>query len=291
MTSAESTAAYVAMHHRMGTVAGRRRIPRAKFPTLVESDYAVSLVEGVSAWRRLLGPLVAQLPDLVAGADRRMRRDDLESGRRARQLIDKARITVTSSSRSRVEMIAQRAALRTAVHHKAEFVRQMQAAFGVEVPILDRGLQPMVDSFIHENTALVEKLGQRTLDDIEKLVNGAFARGMTIDDLNTEIERRFEIAERHARLIARDQIQKLNAQVTRMRHQAIGVLAFRWLTRNDSKVRPSHAVKHGRIFPYEGSRAPSFLPGDEHNCRCSEEPVFDEIRGMAGIGKGRKRIT
>lgn len=192
--AAERTAAYVAMHHRMGVVESRRRVPRARPPTLVESDYAAALVRIVHVWR-----------DLVSAP----RQDDLESSLRARSAIDRARITITASARSRVHMIAERAAVQTAKHHKAEFIRQMKAAFGVEVPVLDRGMQPLVERFILENTTLLEKLGQKTLDDIEK----GLAAGQDVD-----IAERFAQAERHARFIARDQIGKLNAQVTRMRH-------------------------------------------------------------------------
>jgi SPP1 gp7 family putative phage head morphogenesis protein len=45
-----------------------------------------------------------------------------------------------------------------------------------------------------------------------------------------------------------------------------------WRTRQDHKVRPSHAANHGKIFSYD-KRPPTGHPGEEYNCRCWTEPT------------------
>lgn len=218
------------------------------------------------------------------------RLDDSTEGRRLRVLIDRGRVVLVRVGQS-LPFVAQRYAEQTAAHHKRELAKQTKAALGVEVPTLDRALQSRIGHFVSENTAAVRALGEKTLGDVERLVVHGFTTNQPANELEAELERRFRIAENRARRLARDHVVRLNAQVARARHKELGVAVFRWRTRGDNLVRPHHAVKHDRLFPYEGSRAPSFMPGDEPGCRCEEIPVFDEIRMKAGIGKGRRRVA
>jgi SPP1 gp7 family putative phage head morphogenesis protein len=284
MNAADATARLVQVNHIVGAASRRHRVPRARYPKLIEADYAAVLVGMVAEWRASIAPLLAELPALVASA----RMDDSSEGRRTRALIDRGRYVIVRQSQS-APFIAQRYAEQTVKHHGREFSRQTKAALGVEVPTLDRALPTRVGHFVSENVSRIRSLGEKTLNDVEDLIARAFTTGQSVEDLTAEIMRRFDIAESRARLLAHDQISTLNAQVARMRHREVGVSLFRWKTRNDGRVRPHHAVKHDKIFPYGGSRAPSFFPGDEVNCRCEEVPVFDEILEKAFAGKGRKR--
>jgi SPP1 gp7 family putative phage head morphogenesis protein len=285
-----SIAALVAMHRRMGTDTRRRKAPKARFPTLVESDYAKQLVEGVKAWRAAIRPLLDELPALMAGAESRMRADDIVSGKRARVLIDKARYTVTATSRNRVELIAQRVALRTAAHNKDEMVAQAKAALGIDIPINDRRIAGMAESFAHENTVLVEKQGQKTLDEVEKLITKAFARGTPVEELNAEIAGMFATAENNMRWFARDQVAKFNASVAEVRREDLGLKKFEWVTMNDRYVRHTHRERNRKVYPYSGAGAPPYMPGEEFACRCVPRPIFDEIRVKAQEGTAANRF-
>jgi SPP1 gp7 family putative phage head morphogenesis protein len=220
------------------------------------------------------------------------RLDSSPESYRVRNYTNRARSSVTSTIQ-RVPVVAVRSARRVADHHSQQFGQQTEAALGVAVPTLDTGLDQRIQHFIHENVSLMQKLGEKTMGDVESIVARAFTTGESADDVAAELMRRFDIAERHARFIARDQMQRLYAQVARMRNKETGVRVFQWMTMEDADVRSWHAVKDGKFFPYEGSRAPSFFPGDEPNCRCWEEAVFEEIKARVAelLGKGRQRVA
>lgn len=271
--TADTTARLAATYAAYGLARRPHRVPRAQPPSLIEAEYAAQLVAMVGEWR--------------AVATQAIRLDDVTSvpgkARRVRE-------TVTSTVR-RTQTIAERTARRTVDHSKRQVARQTKAALGVEVPAYPPGIEPRIQAFIVENVAAMQKLGNATADALESTLARAYADGWGADELAEELTRRFGIAERSARGIARDQMQRLYAQVTRMQHEDLGVTVFRWHTQQDGKVRSSHAVKDGRVFPYKGSRAPSFLPGEEPNCRCWAEPSFEEIKASARAlaGKGRTR--
>lgn len=283
----EATARIVALHHTVGTAARRRMTPRARQPSLIESDFAARLVSMVKQWRAEIQPLFDQLGDIVTTA-RRYRTDD--DSERVRRIVLRGKQTVGRTA-SATRDSAQRAGRLVVDHGKREFSRQSKAALGVELQTLDHAVPTRVAHFIAQNVAEMERLGNKTMGDVESLVARAFTSDKPIEQLAAALEERFGIAERQARWLAADQILKLNSQVARMRYREVGIATFRWQTMNDHFVRKSHQLKHGKVFPYEGSSAPSFFPGDEFACRCQEIPIFDEIRMKAGItGVGKSKV-
>jgi SPP1 gp7 family putative phage head morphogenesis protein len=276
VTNAARTAAFASA---FGLASRPRRVPQAQPPTIIEADYAAELVAFAQEWRAAAEQLIADLPRLY-------RTDDVRTTRRRTARVRGA----VESTVARVPVIAERSARRVVEHSKRQVARQTKAALGIEIPA-PINAEPRVRAFIAENVALVQKLGNATADTMEATLARAFAEGWSDTEVAEELTKRFGMAERHARFIARDQITRLYSQVTRMQHHDLGVAVFRWMTRRDRHVRHSHKVKHGRLFPYKGSRAPSFFPGDEIGCRCWEEPVFEEIKANARAlaGKGRAR--
>lgn len=207
-------------------------------------------------------------------------REDIGEGRRGRALLDRVRESggVTRAAR-RAEQASETIARRTGDQHRQDLGRQTSAALGVDItPLLaDPKMGLLVEGFIAENVALIRSLGNKALDDVEKLVTRAVTEGMRAETLGQLIADRFEIHERHARLIARDQLGKIHGQITRARHRELGIARFRWLTMRDVKVRPRHRPHEGKVYAYEGDGAPPFFPGQEICCRCGEEPVLDDI--------------
>jgi SPP1 gp7 family putative phage head morphogenesis protein len=257
-------------------------VPRELQPDFIEAAYAKDLIAMIAEWR---AEIVLDLPSL-------MRFDELPEHARARSSIVRMR-DVAYRQAERVRDRASRAGRDAADHQGKQLQRQLRAGLGVEIPTQDRKVPTLIETFVERNVADVQALSDKTANDIQRLVLDAFERGARPEELAAEIQAKFNIAETRARLIAGNQLSRLSSQVRRDRHAEIGITTFKWVTRNDDRVRPAHAVKHGRIFPYEGSRAPSFFPGEEINCRCLAVPVVDDIKSKARAlaGKGRRRTV
>ncbi len=224
--------------------------------------------------------LIANPGRKLTHADPRSRvlRVDVGEGRRARILMDLSREGLGGAA-AKAEHAAESAAKQVGDSQKKLLAKQSAASIGVDItPLLtDPKKAAQVEAFVHENVSLIKSLGSNTLDELEKLITRGFADGKRASALGAEIETRWGIAERHARLIARDQIGKLNGQITRSRHEELGIAQFRWITMKDPKVRPRHQPMEAKVFAYKGEGAPPFYPGQEVCCRCLEEPLFDDI--------------
>lgn len=277
----DATAAYVQMATRWQGSPRRGRIPRGRPPLLHEAEYARRLVSWIDELRGDLSALPQLLP---------VRTDESRIGGRAREITEPVRRKVARDL-VRLEPELERTGRSVAQASKQTLDRQTRAALGVEIPTRDERIPSQIDAFVSKNMTRIRSLGDKLVGEVETIVIDGWDKGLSQAEVAAQIEARIGVAESYARFLARDQMGALYTQVTRARHEEIGVRLFKWWTEGDSKVRASHAVKHGKIFPYKGSRAPSFLPGQDYGCRCWEEPVLDEIKAKAFGGKGRARVA
>src|SRR5678815_2300733 len=96
------TARRVRMFREAGLATKRTRVPKAQFPTLIESDFATQLITVVDRAHAMLQPLRADLPRLLESAGRDHARidwrRDANEARRAQELIAAARARIDDST-------------------------------------------------------------------------------------------------------------------------------------------------------------------------------------------------
>lgn len=265
-------AAQIAHARRLGIATRRRAVPRSRPPTLIESDYA----------GRLVG-IVDRLRSAVAQSTTHLRFDDSRA-RQARLAMERARQAVDhGATATQLEGLAHDFGRRVSVHQRQEFQRQAKAAIGIDVTPMDPQIASLVDGFVHENVTRVQKLQGGALDDLAAIVTRAAADGLSGDALAALIEARFGIAERHARLIARDQITKLESRLWRARCTEIGVTSYDWISMLVGKTRrPEHVARHGKRFRYDSPPADG-QPGMAICCQCRQQPAWDELRAAVDV--------
>lgn len=280
MSALRQTATYLQAMRRNGYAAkGRVNVARPRYPMAIERAYAAELVAIVRELRGLADRALAEVTT--------PQRQDSAASRNAVQKLGQVR-------NSRVVQVATQAsttaANATSNAQRTDLARTTSARLGVDLtPLLrDPKMAARIEGFVSENVALVKSLGNKSLDELEKLVTRAYADGTRAETLAAQIADRWQISERHARLIARDQIGKLNGQITMMRHQELGLDRYKWLSVADGRVRPTHRTRHGKVFSYSGKDAAPARPGEEIACRCMGEPMLadieDEFDRLLGSG-------
>lgn len=180
--------------------------------------------------------------------------------------------------------------------NRGQVQRQFQFAIGLDISDTEPFVSGRVDEFVSRNVGLIRNMGAEELAKIERLVTEAQIQGARVEVVAEQIRERTGVIERRAKLIARDQVNKLNAQLTRDRQTAVGVTEYRWRTSRDSRVRGSnggttfgpdsgatgHAVLEGTIQrwddpPVTNPRGDKNHPGQDVQCRCTAEPVLDDL--------------
>ena len=75
-----------------------------------------------------------------------------------------------------------------------------------------------------------------------------------VEEVAKSIRDMGDVTRSRAELIARDQVLKLNAEVTQRRHEAAGITEFVWSTSRDERVRPDHKALEGKRYRYDDPR-------------------------------------
>lgn len=263
------------------------RVPDTSVPKTLERQYHRELRKWLRLSRRLvkerledsLSGLVAQaelsttdglvtdawpetLARIMAGVRLELSRQLTEQ--EARQLAERTGKGVIDTNRLRV-------------------ARQLRTILGIDVLGQDPDLRTKAAAFTADNVKLIKSVPEQYLDDVEELVSTNVRQGLRAYQIVNLIRDRYGVSDRRAALIAEDQTHKFNGELTRTRHESLGITHYIWRTARDGRVRSAHAKLDGKKFKYKhppvvdprrGRRA---NPGGDYRCRCTAEPWIPGI--------------
>jgi len=118
---------------------------------------------------------------------------------------------------------------------------------------------------------------QSLLADVQDVITRSYNQGLRVEVIAGGLRERYGVSEARAELIARDQVLKANARLTRHRQESVGVKEYIWTTARDKRVREAHARLHNTRQswdnppPVGGGR--NEHPGGDYQCRCVARPV------------------
>jgi SPP1 gp7 family putative phage head morphogenesis protein len=282
----------------------RRRLRRPPVwldPSAVERSYTrmiLGMADKIEEVVRQI--LLPQLPGLV-DESRAVRPDSASFPISQRQdgWVERAAALVSALSTSltvRTEDVSAAAldiGQRTAQWNSSQWQKILKSTLAVDVFTSEPFLRDQLASFASENTRLITKMAQEAIGEIDGLVQRGISSGRRIEEISKDIRERFQVTRRKAKLIARDQVAKLNGQLTKLRQTNLGVTKYVWRTSKDERVRTSHRVMEGKTAVWddasvylddEGERQPrsgiggvELHPGEDFQCRCFAEPVLQDL--------------
>ena len=185
-----------------------------------------------------------------------------------------------SDRTSQAENIANGFVSRGDAQNHAEVSTNLKNQTGIDLSAYLRNspnIVERVNELTVSNIQLIKSIRTQYLDKVQNAVMQAMVQGSLNKDLAEQLKKLGKDVESRAMLIARDQSSKLNAALTRARHEEAGIKKYMWSTSGDERVRESHAEKDGQIFEYTNPPADTGHPGHDVNCRCVQIPVLDDI--------------
>ena len=158
-----------------------------------------------------------------------------------------------------------------------EWKKAVKATLGID--LLDdyysgELFRELMQKWVEDNVGLIKTIPQESLGRMREIVMEGYRNGETTTSIIKKIQRTYSIDRRHAQLLARDQIAKLNSNNA-------GVEEYIWSTSGDGRVRPSHKRLNKKRFRWDdppvvdektGRRC---HPGEDYECRCVALAVFD----------------
>lgn len=167
-----------------------------------------------------------------------------------------------------------------------------------------------LDKWAKEQVSLITKASNDMRDAVARRVRDGVKKGKTGKEIAQNVMSEMPgISFRRARIIARDQASKLNAELSQRRMNEAGLETYVWDTAQDERVRgkpggkypfamPSHWSMQGKICRWDDptvclsasgewekrpADAPYVHPGVAILCRCVALPNWDELEGIKPV--------
>lgn len=140
---------------------------------------------------------------------------------------------------------------------------------------------------VQENSRLIRSLPSDLAARVSAYVASRQMEGARSEQISKELKQRIpHVAISRIRLIARTELGKSEAAVTKARAQNLGIQWVEWLTSRDVRVRRSHRNLDHVLVRFSDPPQPELLigerttlgpgmPGEFPNCRCVSAPLVD----------------
>lgn len=249
--------------------------PRARFPLGIMRDAELRITNlFTETFKKISEQLVPQIPSLLDDGNAAIRVDDIND---RLQVILAGILLDLGLNLDKFKSELAKEGLDLADFNREDMKRLWKTALAVDIMMRDTGINVAVAGFISQNTALIRTLGDKHLSSIGQAVYIGWRQGQSAAEIGKKIEKITGTTRNHAKFIARDQISKLNGQVTGIRQQQLGIKRYRWRTSMDERVRDTHALKEGKIFRWDRPPSDTGHPGEDYNCRCYAEAVMEDL--------------
>lgn len=156
--------------------------------------------------------------------------------------------------------------------------KQIEKITGLDLSVIlrDEDIQEAFDQALQANVQLIKSIPQQYLDKVEQVILHGVQAGQSTQQIAAEIAKIGQSAEQRAKLIATDQVAKINSRFTQIRQQNLGITHYTWSTSRDERVRHEHRLRDGQLFAWDSPPSDGH-PGMAVRCRCVALPYMDHL--------------
>ena len=178
-----------------------------------------------------------------------------------------------------------------------EWKKAIRATLGIDIRddyYLGDFYREALEAWVDENVSLIKTIPTDSLGRMKSIIEEGYTSGRTTTKMVRQIQAAYGTSKRHATLIARDQIAKLNGNIQKAQQQDAGITEYKWCTCGDGRVRSSHRRLNGKVFKWsdppvtdDGRKC---HPGEDYQCRCIARPVFNRNTVNLPLKEGTVKI-
>lgn len=126
-----------------------------------------------------------------------------------------------------------------------------------------------------ENSNLITSIPDQYLERVRAVIEKNMADGLRWESLIEDLQDAGEMTKTRAKIIARDQTNKMNGAFNQVRQQSLGIERYEWQTSGDEAVRETHEAHDGKVYRWDDPPEDTGHPGEDILCRCVAIPLLD----------------
>lgn len=181
------------------------------------------------------------------------------------------------------------------IFNRKQWQKIIKQAIGIDFFTYENWENTFLNTWVTNNVNLIKGLTEEYRKKIVNTIIDNFSRNIALEDLKTNLKNiNKTFSNYRINLIAKDQVNKLNAQLSEQRQKDAGIEIYIWNTARDERVRPKHAAMQGKLCRWDNATVYSddggktwksrssigginLHPGEDVNCRCFAEPYFGSV--------------
>lgn len=269
------------------------KFPQAwRYPLGAEDDYAAAIAKQLATFFRIVEEELVRAPAWLR-SDLRMDAfaADWDAAMKRLRKAQKAMFE-EGEGRDAYAMVTGFAEAVNGYNRK-EWAKYLSSLAGQPYyPADETWVASTVERWADNNFELIRSLSDDYIKQVNTAVVNSVSTGETQADLMKAIQKANKnISKTRARLIARDQVGKLNGDLAGRRQQEAGVDTYTWKSADDERVRSTHKtmdekvgkwsdatkVRSGKRWVNRSASMATGHPGFEIQCRCYASPNMDAI--------------
>lgn len=147
---------------------------------------------------------------------------------------------------AQVARVAARTISRAEADNAEDFRDSINKAVGVDFKLITQpeGMQNYLEASTAENVNLIKSIPSEYFQKVETIVLGGMKDGLAPTAIASQIQEQTGVSARRAKLIARDQVSKLNSDLTRQRQTAAGLVFYKSVDAGDQRVTGNPGGKY-----------------------------------------------
>lgn len=178
------------------------------------------------------------------------------------------------------EQVAAAFVAKTANHYNKALSRQLMKKAGFTVPMqASEEVMRAMKAAVGENVGLIKSIPQQYLTDVDKYVWSAVEGGFDLSTLTDNLQHAYHISRNRAKLISRDQSNKVHSVMENERRKELGINKAIWRHSGAAKEpRQSHLKANGKEFDIDKGMyidGEWIFPGQEINCGCISQSIIE----------------
>ena len=166
--------------------------------------------------------------------------------------------------------------------NRQQFIANIKQGMGIDIKAVvdQQNLGSVLRRRVAKNVELIKSIPEKYFSRVKDTLLAGIDKGEDMQSIFATVKDIGEVSDRRAKFIARDQMNKLNADLAQARQRALGIESYIWRTAKDARVGDDHKPLEGKVFRWD--KPPSTgHPGQRPNCRCVAEPNIREALGLA----------
>lgn len=147
---------------------------------------------------------------------------------------------------AQIARVAASTVSRAEADNAEHFRDSVNKAVGIDFQLITKtkGMTDYLEASTAENVNLIKSIPRDYFEKVESLVLGGMKDGLAPSAIAKQIQEETGVTARRAKLIARDQVSKLNSDLTRQRQASAGIEFYKSVDAGDVRVTGNPAGKY-----------------------------------------------